>query len=39
MLSLLHQCLGQLGAAPADARVTIPGDEEIPNDPSTKYFA
>ncbi|WP_082077131.1 hypothetical protein [Bradyrhizobium sp. LTSPM299] len=39
MLNLLRQCLGQLGATPADSsKVTLPG-EESPEDPSDKYFA
>jgi hypothetical protein len=38
-LNLLRQCLGQMGATPADAsKVNIP-DGEGPQDPSDKYFA
>jgi len=37
-LNLLRQCLGQMGATPADAsKVTLPDSEES-NDPSDKYF-
>jgi hypothetical protein len=36
MLNLLRQCLGQLGATPADAaKITLPNDGE---DPADKYF-
>jgi hypothetical protein len=36
-MNLLRQCLGQLGASPADAsKVTIPEDEEI--DAADAYF-
>jgi hypothetical protein len=39
MLNLLRQCLGQLGATPADAsKITMP-EEEAPEDSSAKYFA
>jgi hypothetical protein len=38
MLNLLRQCLGQLGATPADStKVTLP--EETTADPSDKYFS
>jgi hypothetical protein len=38
MLNLLRQCLGQMGATPADAsKVTLPDEEDA--DPSDKYFA
>jgi hypothetical protein len=37
--TLLRQCLGSMGATPADAsKVALPDDAE-PNDPSTKYFS
>jgi hypothetical protein len=37
--NLLRQCLGQMGATPSDAsKITMP-DEEVPEDPSAKYFA
>ena len=37
MLTLLRQCLGSMGATPADAsKVTLPKDEV--EDPSDKYF-
>jgi hypothetical protein len=37
-LNLLRQCLGQMGATPADAsKVSMPDDDEI-EDPSAKYF-
>jgi hypothetical protein len=37
-LNLLRQCLGQMGATPADAsKVTLP-DEDDDADPSDKYF-
>jgi KaiC/GvpD/RAD55 family RecA-like ATPase len=40
MLNLLRQCLGQLGASPADAsKITMPDDDETPDDPAAKYFA
>jgi hypothetical protein len=36
--SLLRQCLGQLGATPADAsKVTMPA-EKAKDDPADKYF-
>jgi hypothetical protein len=38
-LNLLRQCLGQMGATPADAsRITLPEDSTESEDPSTKYF-
>jgi hypothetical protein len=38
MLTLLRQCLGQMGATPADAsKIQIPEDETR-DDPSAKYF-
>jgi hypothetical protein len=37
-LGLLRQCLGQLGATPADSsKVTLPNDE-VEEDPADKYF-
>jgi hypothetical protein len=40
MLNLLRQCLGQLGASPADAsKITLPDDDDGDSeDPSKKYF-
>jgi hypothetical protein len=38
-LSLLRQCLGQMGATPSDASKVWMPDDETPDDPSTKYFA
>jgi hypothetical protein len=39
MANLLRQCLGQMGATPADAsKITLPDDAE-PEDPADKYFA
>jgi hypothetical protein len=39
MLTLLRQCLGQLGATPADAsKVNVPDDDDEAEDPSSKYF-
>ena len=39
MANLLRQCLGQMGATPADAsKVTLP-DDGAPQDPADKYFA
>jgi hypothetical protein len=39
VLTLLRQCLGQLGATPSDAsKITMP-DEEAPDDPADKYFS
>jgi hypothetical protein len=36
--NLLRQCLGQMGATPADAsKITMPS-EEAPDDPSARYF-
>jgi hypothetical protein len=36
--NLLRQCLGAMGATPADSsKITLP-DEEAPEDPSAKYF-
>jgi hypothetical protein len=36
-MNLLRQCLGQMGATPADAsKVNIPDDEEV--DPADRYF-
>jgi|GEM_PF-855449 len=38
MANLLRQCLGQMGATPADStKVTMPNDEV--KDPSDKYFS
>jgi hypothetical protein len=38
MANLLRQCLGQMGATPADAsKVALPNDEV--EDPADKYFA
>ena len=38
-LSLLRQCLGQMGATPTDSsKVTMPDDSK-PNDPADKYFS
>jgi hypothetical protein len=37
-LSLLRQCLGQMGATPTDSsKVTMPDDNK-PGDPADKYF-
>jgi hypothetical protein len=37
-LSLLRQCLGQMGATPTDSsKVTMPDDSK-PGDPADKYF-
>jgi hypothetical protein len=39
MLNLLRQCLGQMGATPADAsKITMP-DDGAPEDISEKYFS
>jgi hypothetical protein len=39
MLALLRQCLGQLGATPADAsKITLPDEDDEVEDPSSKYF-
>ena len=39
MLVLLRQCLGQLGATPADAsKITLPDEDDEVEDPSSKYF-
>jgi hypothetical protein len=39
MLNLLRQCLGQMGASPADAsKITMPGEDKAV-DPADKYFA
>jgi hypothetical protein len=37
-LSLLRQCLGQLGATPSDASKVKMPEEKVPNDPASKYF-
>ena len=38
MANLLRQCLGQMGATPADAsKINLPNEGE-PEDPSRKYF-
>jgi hypothetical protein len=40
MLTLLRQCLGQLGATPSDSsKVSVPDGEKDDTDPSEKYFA
>jgi hypothetical protein len=40
MLTLLRQCLGSMGATPADvSKITMPGGEETAIDPADKYFA
>jgi hypothetical protein len=39
MLNLLRQCLGQLGASPADASKIAMPDEDLAADPACKYFA
>jgi hypothetical protein len=39
MANLLRQCLGQMGATPADAsKVTVPGEDDAP-DPADKYLS
>ena len=37
--NLLRQCLGQMGATPADASKIAMPDEDAPEDPADKYFA
>lgn len=37
-LNLLRQCLGQMGATPADSSKISADDEEDDNDPADKYF-
>jgi hypothetical protein len=37
-LSLLRQCLGQLGATPTDSSKVIMPDDSKPDDPAAKYF-
>ena len=37
-LSLLRQCLGQMGATPSDASKVIMPDEKV-DDPADKYFS
>jgi hypothetical protein len=36
--TLLRQCLGQMGATPADASKVQMPDDDTPDDPSAKYF-
>lgn len=39
-LNLLRQCLGQMGATPADAsKVVMPEGDEAAADPADKYFS